>query len=523
MKFNLIIACFVMLGSCFNVFGYTGRAENKIAVQKRGDKIYIRSWFSPDKDISICMNKGVNRQVNYYTVAVIPATAPLTRVNYSRKEIIHYCHDDTTPQKILSTYIGANHGCSDARGLTIPAHGLTVKDIGTVWKDSRGDIYYPIKIINDSKIWVLGENKGQNGIWKFNRRIAPGDFISQSGNKKLKIKRAVLVQMHPALRINKQQYLIDGKTPVKDGKAVICDYLDIIEEYDIVAPDSLLENIKKNPGKKANFIAPGIDVLLTDKTTYQFQPRGVCLVDNQIIPKRDLRTYFSTPVMSMNISKLNNYDSLGYYIPKTKPFENAGIKYDFNSIQDFTVPIKGMLSFKAANKNIDPTNPPNRFVQYLGKNENGKNVSKVAYAFGIINDFGIGKSEERIKNVTEMLFIPGSHKTYPRTLDYKAGVLKAGTNLHSRGYKNYFNPQVYKNPSSVYWHKRGEVVRLYIDYHKAVSKDVIKLPKSFVGMKIEVVEKSPTIKLLTEGEVPKEGIVVSVTGKQAYLVLKLIK
>lgn len=522
MKNNLTIICVLLLGICFNVFGYPGRAENKITVQKRGDKIYIRSWFSLTQDVSMCMNKGTNHQVNYYTVAIIPATAPLSKVNYTRKEIIHYCHDDAVPQKIISTYIGANHGCSDARELTIPNHGLTTKDIGTAWKDSRGDIYYPIKIVNDSKIWVLGENKGQNGIWKFNRRIASGDFISPNG-KKLTIKRTVLAQMHPALRINKQQYLINGKTPLKDGKPVICDYFDIIEEYDIVAPDALLENIKNNPGKKANFIAPGIDSLLTDKTTYQFQPRGVCLIDNQIIPNRDFRTYFSTPVMSMLISKLNNYDSLTYYIPKTKPFENSGIKYDFNSIQDFSKPMKGYLSFKAANKNIDPTNPPNRFIQFLGKNENGKNVNKVAYAFGIINDFGVGKSEERIKNVNEMLFIPRSRKTYPRTLGYKAGVLKKGTNLHSRGYKQYFDPQRYKNPSSVYWHKQGDTIRLYIDYHQAVSKDVIKLPEPFVGMKIKVVEKTPSIELLTKSKVPEQGIVVSVTGKQAYLVLELIK
>jgi hypothetical protein len=522
MKSNLIIAWFLLMGTCFNVFsaGYPGRAENKITIQKHGDKVYIRSWFSPSQDIVITMNKGVNQQINYYTVALIPAKAPLSKLNYTRKEIIHYCHDDAPPLKIISTYIGANHGCSDARELTIPAHGLTVKDIGTVWKDSRGDIYYPIKIVNDSKIWVLGEDKGKNGIWKFNRLIAPGDFVSQSGNKKLKIKRAVLVQMHPAARISKQKYLIDGKTPLKDGKPVICDYFDIIEEYDVIAPDSLLKVIKKNPGKKPNFVAPGIDALLTDKTTYQFQPRGVCLIDNQIIPNRDFRTYQVSPVMSMTLSKLNNYKTIEYYIPKTKPFTNAGNQYDFNSIQDFTVPIKLSLSFKAANKNIDPTNPPNRFIQFLGQD---KKVRKVAYAFGIINDFGIGKSEERVKNVDEMLFIYRSYKTYPKVLDQKAGVLKAGVNLRSRGYKNYFNPQRYKKPSSVYWHKQDKAIRLYIDYHQAVDKDVIKLPESFIGRKITVIEKSPSIKLLTTGKVPKQGITVSVTGKQAYLVLDLIK
>lgn len=523
MKFYLMAVCCLLPGVCFSMNEYPGRAENKIAVQKHGDNIYIRSWFSPTQDIVITMNKGVNRQINYYTAALIPANAPLNKINYSSKEIFHYCHDDTPPLKIISTYIGANHGCSDARELTIPAHGLTTKDIGTAWKDSRGDIYYPIKIVNDSKIWVLGEDKGKNGIWRFNRLIAPGAFVRLSDNKKLKVQKAVLAQIHPAVRISKQQLLVDGKTPLKDGEPVICDYFDIVEEYDIIAPDSLLEVIKKNPGKKPDFIAPGIEALLTDKTTYQFQPRGVCLVDNQIIPNRDFSTYQASPVMTMQLNKLNNYKIHEYYIPKTKAFKNAGTEYDFNSIQDFTVPIKFSLSFRAANKNIDPVNPPNRFIQFLGQVEKGKKVHTVAYATGIINDFGIGKSAERVKNVDEMLFIYRSYKTYPKVLDQKAGALKAGVNLHSRGYRNYFDPQRYKNPTCVYWHRQGEINRLYIDYHKAVSKDVIKLPEAFSGMKIKVVEKTPTIELLTKEKVPEQGIAVSVSGEQAYLVLDLLK
>ncbi|MCF6174682.1 MAG: hypothetical protein L3J71_02825 [Victivallaceae bacterium] len=528
MKTNLVIVIFLIFGLCFNTFsstntGYPGRAEDKIAVQKNGDKVFIRSWFSPTQDVAITLNRGVNRQINYYRTAIIPATTPLTKVNFTRKEIIHYCHDDTPPMKIISTYIGANHGCSDARELLIPSHGLTVKDIGTAWQDSRGDVYYPIKIVNDSKIWVLGEDKGKNGIWRFNRLIKAGDFSRQSDGKKLTIKKAVLAQMTPAARITKQQYLINGKAPLKDGNPVICDYLDIIEEYDIIAPDSLLGFIKKNPGKIPNFIGSALDALYTNKTTYQFQPLGACFIENQIIPKRDFPTYYATPVMSMPLSKLNNYKSYECYIPKTKPFKNAGTEYDFNAIQDFTVPIKFSLSFKAANKNIDPLNPPNRFIQFLGQEENGNKVRKVGFAFGIVNDFGSGSSTERIKNVDEMCFIYRSYKTYPSILGPKAGTLKAGVNFNSRAYRQYFNPEKYKNPTAVYWHRQNEGIRLYIDYHQAVSKDIIKLPVSFTGNNITIVEKSPSIELLTKGQVPAQGIAVAVTGKQGYLVLQLSK
>ncbi len=517
---SLLVICLGMV-SVSGQEGYPGRSEDKIVVQKEGDKVFIRSWFSPSQDVMITMNKGNNRQINYYTAALIPAAAPTLQTNFSSDKIFHYCHDDTSPLKIISTYIGANHGCSDARELLIPGHGLTEKDIGTAWADSRGEVYYPIKIIDDSKIWVLGENKGKNGIWQFNRLIAAGDFSRQSDDRKLKIEKVVLAQIHPAARIKKQEYLIDGKTTLPDGKPVICDYLDIVEEYDIVAPDSLLDTIKKQPGREPDWLAPGIDALLTYKTTYQFQPRGACFIDNHIIPNRDFLTSHFSPVMTMQLNRLNNYQTHEYYIPKTKPFENEGTKYDFNSIQDFTVPIKLSLSFSAANNNIDPADPPDRFIQFLGKSENGKKARKAGFAIGIANDTGLGRAEDRLKNVDEMLFIQKTFKTYPKVLDAKAGVLKAGVDLHSRGYRQYFNPEAFQKPTCVYWHRRGDTVWLYADYHQPVVRDIIKMPDYLIGKTISVAEQSPSVTLLTKDQVTKEGIAVSVDGTQGYLVLKL--
>lgn len=531
MKFKIKLRCVITslsllwicsgIGSVSAQEGYVQRSEDKITVQKEGDKVFIRSWFSPSEDVMVTMNKGYNKQINYYTAALIPAAAPVTQTNFPGNKIFHYCHDDTSPLKIISTYIGGNHGCSDARELLIPGHGMTAKDIGTAWADSRGDIYYPIKVIDDNRIWVLGENKGKNGIWQFNRLIAAGDFSRQSDDRKLKIEKVALAQIHPAARIKKQEYLIDGKTTLPDGKPVICDYLDIVEEYDIIAPDSLLDMIKKQPGKEPDWTAPALDALLTYKTTYQFQPRGACFVDNHIIPNRDFSISHFSPVMTMQLNRLNNYQAHEYYIPKTRPFENEGTKYDFNSIQDFTVPIKNSLIFSAANNNIDPADPPDRFIQLMGNNENGKKVRKIGFALGIANDTGLGQAKERVKSADEMLWLNKTFKTYPKVLDAKAGVFKAGADLHSRGYRQYFNPEAFRKPTCVYWHRRGETVWLYADYHQPVVKDIIKLPDYLIGKTISVAEQSPSVTLLTKDQVTKNGIEVSVDGTQGYLVLKL--
>jgi hypothetical protein len=62
---------------------------------------------------------------------------------------------------------------------------------------------------------------------------------------------------------------------------------------------------------------------------------------------------------------------------------------------------------------------------------------------------------------------------------------------------------------------------LYIDYHKAVQKDIIKLPAYLIGKKITIVEKTPSLNLLTDKTVPAEGLAISVNEQYGYAVLRL--
>jgi hypothetical protein len=61
---------------------------------------------------------------------------------------------------------------------------------------------------------------------------------------------------------------------------------------------------------------------------------------------------------------------------------------------------------------------------------------------------------------------------------------------------------------------------LYVDYHKPVDNDTVKLPAEFTGKKITLIEKTPSLKLLSGDTIAKEGINVSVEGNHGYIVLK---
>ncbi|MEI6423565.1 MAG: hypothetical protein WCP55_15205, partial [Lentisphaerota bacterium] len=369
---------------------------------------------------------------------------------------------------------------------------------------------------------ILSENEGKDEIWKFNGNVQGKSLKNNADGRILNFEEVKMVQITPACRIKEQKYLVNGKTLLEDGKVIPCEFLDIVEEYDIIAPDSLLASIQKNHGKEADFTAGNLDSVLTVRTNYRLSPLGACTVDHKVRANRKFNMGHALFVMTAALDK-TDCDIREEYIPKTLPFEKGGIKYDFKSVQDVSAKLTEALDFSSKDKNIeDANNLPDRFIQFLVKKENGKPVRKIGFTIGYSLIEGLSKPELRAKTVNKPLMIFSSSKTYPYALDEKIGVVQAGTEFHCLVYRQYFNPAAFKNATNVYWHKEGDSCLLYADYHKAVDNDVIKLPDYMSGKKITVVEKTPSVILLTEDKIPADGLRLSV-GKEAYgyIVLKL--
>ena len=503
----------LMITSCLCASAYPGRVEDKIAVLKKDDVVCIRSWFSAEQDVLIRMHKGGNGQIGFFNTRLIAAETPLEQTGTVESKIMHHTGDDSTVLFVNGTAIGGNHGLFGVVNMTVEGHGFDAADIGGKWKDAKGSIFYLIKIVNANTLWFLAENTGTPEKWEFKTAIDTSSFSNVNTGKTITVKKSDLVQMCPAVRINKQEYLIDGKTPLQEGNPVICNTLDGVESYDIIAPDSVLEKIKKNPGKTCDFAAPDLESLLTRDSVYQFQPRGVCLTIQRVKMNRDLVIGFTSPVMTAPLVSQAN-STYEYYIPDTLPFEVDGVKYDFNAIHNFKVPIKNTVEFRG--KNIDSVNPPHRFIQMVG--EDG--IRQVGFAMGFDGTVGLGKPSELSKNTSLPVYIYKTGKTYPAIIDHKAGLLKTGTVLEMVGYRKYLNLTEYVNPTCVYFYRNGNALMLYIDYHKPVNNDAIKLPAELTGKKITVIEKTPSLKLLSGDTIAKEGINVSVEGNHGYIVIK---
>lgn len=518
---NILLGTAILGAACSGLaLEKSSEQMQKLIVVKNGHWVHVRSYFSPEQDIVISMqDTGTNGQITFGHTRLIPSSLPNDPEAFEKVTVFHGCGDDSTPWLLNGTYIGGNHGCSDARELTAKNHGLTLKDIGSEWIDEAGTRFYIIKIASADKIWILSENTGKDGIWKFNTTVKGSSLKSSSGDRSCKFEENKGVQITPACRIKEQKYLVNGKTALEDGKVTSCDFLDIVEEYDIIAPDSLLDMIIKNQGKETQFTANELDSVVTNHIVYRFQPKGACTVEHRSTAKRNFNLGYMGFVQSAPLTK-GSFATHEYYIPKTVPFELKGNKYDFANFADYSQKLPNGLLFGAKYKNIsDPGNPPERFIQFLGEKKERAPARKIGYAIGYSLIEGITRPEMRSKNCETPLFIYTSNKTYPHAID--GGTVEKGKEFHCLAYRQYFDASAYENATNVYWHKEGESYLLYIDYHKAIDKDIIKLPDFFFGRKISIVEKTPSVRLLTEKTVPDEGIALSIVDKYGYIVLRL--
>ncbi len=513
-------ACALLVGSLY-AMAARATGEGKLRVVKFGDNVFIRSRFDRRRDLVVRVGKGRNRQINFANARLVNVSAGMSEKEFRTGTLIHANGDDSTPWNINGTYIGANHGCSDARIVTAADHGLTTADLGMLWTDEAGAQFCLLKIVDNDRVWFLPPSTGKSDIWRFNRRYA-GSTLKNKAGRAIAFTNVRMVQLRPSCRIKAQQYLVDGQTPLADGEPAACGFFDIVEEYDIINPAAVVQDFLDHPGEERNFVAAHLAGVIRNRITYRFYPNGACVLHHKATALQKFRIGYMGFIQSAKLYQ-GKYATQEYYIPKTRPFTQDDTVYDFRAIQDYTARPKSPLRFNAGSKNIeDPRNLPERFIQFLGRKDGERTVREVGYALGYSLIHGLTRPAVRAKNAANALMLYTSTKTYPTAVDSKMGPsIPAGTEFDCIAYRHYFNPAAQPNATCFYWHKEGDDTVAYADYHKAVDRDALKLPADLVGKNIAIIEKTPSLTLHTRGAVPAAGVVVSVKGDYGYVVFKI--
>ncbi len=136
-----------------------------------------------------------------------------------------------------------NHGCTSVIELAVAVNALTARDIGGSWKDESGATFYIIDVPAPGVARLLSENLATYPFWKFTNQIAGTTLTRTSDGSQLAFSKSTLTQLWPCARLKEQKFLADGKTPLKPGKIIECDFLDIVEEYDIINPALVLAEV----------------------------------------------------------------------------------------------------------------------------------------------------------------------------------------------------------------------------------------------------------------------------------------
>lgn len=496
-------------------------AATDLQVVKYGDRLFVRSPFSSTEHLVVRVGKGSNGQVNFSGTSLIAAGAGMSEKEIASGRMIHGNGDDSTPWNINGTYIGANHGCSDLREVTSPGHGLISADLGTPWEDAAGTRFHLLKILDKDRLWFLSENFGEGALWKFRTTIAGPRLTRKKPPAELAVNGVRMAQLHPACRIKLQQYLVDGTTPLAEGKPVCCTRLDVVEQYDIINPASLVADVAAHPGAARDFAGDQLEGVIANRILYRFYPNGACVIEHTARALQDFRLGYMGFIQSAKLSK-GAYGTHEYYIPKTRPFTQDGIAYDFRSIQDYSFRLPSPLRFSAAVSNIESAaNPPDRFIQFLGRKVGGRTVREVGYALGYSLTQGLTRPEQRSRNAAVPLLLYTSSKSYPAAIDSKRGPLvAAGTQFRCVAYRQYFHPAAERAATCVYWHDDGGQTVVYADYHRKVDRDLLTLPPELTGKILTVVEKTPSLTVRGDRKVAPRGIEVSVDGDYGYVVLR---
>jgi len=486
---------------------------------------WIRCAFSREQDLVLNFQRKPteNSVINSYETHLIDSSAKLTEKSVTEGELIHVNGDDATPWKINGTYIGANHGCASVLETSLAENALTAADIGSSWKDESGATFYVIDVPTTGKAWMLSENLATYPMWKFHNRITGTTLTRVSDGATLAIEKTTLTQLWPCARIKEQKFLADGKSPLVSGKLIDCASLDIVEEYDIINPAAVLAEAIKHPGRKVDFVAPHLDAVINNKIVYRITPNAAVMTSHQAKALQSFDLEFMGFIQQALLQALTgSSDVIRYYIPNTSPFQQDGIDYDFQAIQLFETPKSG-LQFTGQDTPGHRT-LPDRFIQFLGSPEAAKNRNRIGFALGYSLTEGLTALDHPTSRRNSAGFIHTSSKTYPFAVDESFGnPVAPGTVFDCLAYRQYFNPALQTNTTSVFWHDEGDKTIVYIDYHQAVTDDRVRLPKSLTGRPYKILTKTESVNLGSPGVIPRDGLKITSPSDHGVLVIEVEK
>jgi len=292
--------------------------------------------------------------------------------------VVHYESDEVTPVQVNGTYIGANHGANIVQEVTATGHDKTDADLGSEWVDAAGTPikWYLILVKDANTLWFI---TSQTANWNFGTTLT-GNLTHSAGATHtggITVAAKTLTQLLPSCSHVTRAMYVNGTQLVADTGTHLCDYFDVVHQYTIKDPASLLAFQRANIGVAIDYADDAItDALLVD-IRYRFQPNGAVTVIQEVTALESLQL-IAFGMVQCGIVTAPGGGTVWEYVPKTVAFTPDAVEYNLSSPVDITslAEVLDLITATWEDANV----PPNHFVQ-LTKTSGGAKNSGMAVGY----------------------------------------------------------------------------------------------------------------------------------------------
>lgn len=462
--------------------------------------MWVRGAISDTKDIAqkFTLSATNNQNLNFSSVYLISSTTANTENSYLTGTVFSKGGDDMAPINTTNAgYVMTNHGLI-APVVTSTGHDKTTADIGSTWSDGT----YQFILVEISGNALTFYAKPTGSPWTM-RGAVLGTLTHVSGathTNNITVTSQTGVQKYPITKNLTKTILINGTTVATTTDSGYADFIEILEEFDLVDPSTLITT--NNP-----FLWNDGEVWMHVVNRYRINSFGTSIHTTYNV-LRPINLGYLGLIQSEKFTLPTIASYYQYkYIPKTKPING----YDFKHINIFNTAPTSSLIFNSTYID-DVNNPPDREVVLL------KKVAESDYDLGFTfgySPYGDTASSGRVclSSANGCWWIYTSGKSYPTIIGSQAGIVDDVT-YDFYGFRQFFDAKAYGSNKMVYWNKQGDKDLVYIDYHRSASNDLTSLPAAFVGKSVKVIE-SENIESLPTG-ISSEGIRLSTTEANTY-------
>lgn len=488
-----------------------------------GNYIYVRAKSFDDQNDIYWMTEKISKSYNGFFNLRSISTCPTTNADNkptANNKLWKSTSDDICPIQVWGEHVGGNHGYNCVDKLTVPDHGKTDADIGSVWTDSGGNTYVLVFVYDANTLGVVRYNEEMKTTGKMECKAGVDTPLSHKSGATNTAAISVKSQSKEQLRICSNNHslklYVDGIEKDLNTNAIYHgDRIEFLAVYDVIFVPAMLEYLMANVGK--NTKDSQHDEKIQDhyyrlSTRYQFNRNGSIT---------QYHTYTIYKTFDVGYGGLVQSGRFAENDPKNTSYIGNPYIYTPDTIYDDLICHNTTDTEYKMFQNTwrDSNKVPYRYFQF--SDDKADKGMCLAYDRSV----GWGLNEERLKHIDVKnngyagRYRQNTKKMYPAF--FCGGGFKAGLSFDGVACRIPLRKHD-EDLTAMGWYWLGDDIVLMIDSHKAVDKDIF-LPAYMNGMQIEVLDRTGSVECV-QSHISDRKLRYNTNGStKDYLVLKLSK